>query len=247
MQQIPNENFSQPPAKRRRGRPFGSKNKPKPASFLRPHVLEISDGGDIAEAMATLARGLGGYLSILTANGLVSFAVLKQPSCSSTADLTLRGCYEIVSMSTAFIGGGCGGGGISVTMAGMNGEVVGGNLTGPLVAAGKVVVVVGELLNPMVYLLGAEGLDSRQEEREMGNETEQNEEENFRALAVAEKAWNLVAGGGDGDDVDNDEWCRNWFGQSEKDVRLCFDLSSAGESGPEAAPWEAGICWLNDV
>ncbi|PKU87510.1 AT-hook motif nuclear-localized protein 19-like [Dendrobium catenatum] len=214
MLQIPNENLSEPPAKRGRGRPSGSKSTRKPASFLRPHVLEISDGGDIAEATAILARCLGGYVSILTANGPVSFAVLKHPSCSSTADLTdltLRGCYEILSISAAFVGGDSSGG-ISVTMAGMNGEVVGGNLTGPLVAAGKVVVVVAELWNPMLGLFVAEGLDSGQEWWEMGIEAEQNEEDNFGAPAIEEKNGNFVPSDDDGDEWDSDEWYRNLFG-----------------------------------
>ncbi|XP_020578779.1 uncharacterized protein LOC110023628 [Phalaenopsis equestris] len=230
MQQIPNDNLSYPPtAKRRRGRPPGSKNKTKAASFLRPHVLEISHGADIAEAVKNLTRNLGGYASILTANGPVSSAVLKQPSCSSAVDITLRGCYEIVSMTSYFRGGGgCGEGSIAVTMAGINGEVVGGILSGALVAAGRVVVVVAEFLNPAVYEWSeVKELDSR-EKREL-----RNEEEKFEMRTGDETASSEIVGDGG----DNGEWCRNWFGQCERDVQGCFDFPKSGETG---SGYEAG-------
>lgn len=60
----PKEGAVEVPTRRPRGRPPGSKNKPKPPIFvtrdspnaLKSHVMEISNGADIAESVAQFAR-----------------------------------------------------------------------------------------------------------------------------------------------------------------------------------------------
>ncbi|XP_019098702.1 PREDICTED: AT-hook motif nuclear-localized protein 29-like, partial [Camelina sativa] len=77
---------SSTPGKRPRGRPPGSKNKPKPPvivtrdspNVLRSHVLEISSGADIIECVNTYARRRGKGVSILSGNGTVANVSIRQ-------------------------------------------------------------------------------------------------------------------------------------------------------------------------
>ena len=76
--------------RRPRGRPPGSKNKPKPpviitresANTLRAHILEIGNGFDIFESVATYARRRQRGICILSGSGTVTNVSLRgQPIC----------------------------------------------------------------------------------------------------------------------------------------------------------------------
>ncbi|KAL6859085.1 hypothetical protein ACP4OV_018087 [Aristida adscensionis] len=144
--------------KRRRGRPPGSKNKPKPppvvtrdvepAAALRPHVLEVPAGGDVARALAGFAsrRGLG--ISVLAATGAVADVALRHhPSEEGGAAVMVRGQYEILSISATFLPPSMSAavpravGDLAISLAGPHGQVVGGAVAGPLIAATTVVVL----------------------------------------------------------------------------------------------------------
>ncbi|KAL0367012.1 UNVERIFIED_CONTAM: AT-hook motif nuclear-localized protein 20 [Sesamum radiatum] len=110
--------------RRPRGRPPGSKNKPKPPIFvtrdspnaLRSHVMEVAGGTDPA--------GPG-------------------------AAVVLQGRFEILSLTGAFLPGPAppGATGLTVYLAGGQGQVVGGSVVGPLVAAGPVMVIAATFAN----------------------------------------------------------------------------------------------------
>ncbi|KAK9123905.1 hypothetical protein Sjap_013507 [Stephania japonica] len=142
--------------RRPRGRPPGSKNKPKPPiivtrespNALRSHVLEIASGSDISDSIATFARRRQQGVSILSGNGVVTNVTLRQPATPG-AIVTLHGRFEILSLSGAFLPAPSppGATGLTVYLAGGQGQVVGGSVVGPLVASGPVIVIAATFTN----------------------------------------------------------------------------------------------------
>ncbi|KAL5230754.1 hypothetical protein ABZP36_029530 [Zizania latifolia] len=143
--------------RRPRGRPPGSKNKPKPPiiitrespNALRSHVLEIAGGADIMEAVATFARRRQRGVSLLSGSGVVANVTLRQPAAPPGAVVTLHGRFEILSLSGAFLPSPCppGATGLAIYLAGGQGQVVGGTVVGELVASGPVMVVAATFSN----------------------------------------------------------------------------------------------------
>ncbi|CAM0957231.1 unnamed protein product [Alopecurus aequalis] len=143
--------------RRPRGRPAGSKNKPKPPiiitrespNTLRSHVLEIASGADIMEAVATFARRRQRGVSVLSGSGVVGNVTLRQPAAPPGSVVTLHGRFEILSLSGAFLPSPCppGATGLAVYLAGGQGQVVGGTVVGELVASGPVMVVAATFSN----------------------------------------------------------------------------------------------------
>ncbi|PPD72256.1 hypothetical protein GOBAR_DD30856 [Gossypium barbadense] len=96
--------------RRPRGRPAGSKNKPKPpiiitrdsANALRTHVMEIGDGCDIVESVSTFARRRQRGVCIMSGTGNVTNVTLRQPA-SAGAIVSLHGRFEILSLSGSFL------------------------------------------------------------------------------------------------------------------------------------------------
>ncbi|CAN6182573.1 unnamed protein product [Urochloa humidicola] len=172
-------------SKKRRGRPPGSKNKPKPpvvitretepAAAMRPHVIEIPCGCDVADALARFAarRNLG--ICVLAGTGAVANVSLRHPVAlpsvvglgggGQQATIVFHGQYEILSISATFLppamsavapqaaaAAAC----LSISLAGPHGQVVGGAVAGPLYAASNVVVVAAAFTNPTFHRLPAD-------------------------------------------------------------------------------------------
>eukprot|EP01018_Ginkgo_biloba_P028797 Gb_36758 [translate_table: standard] len=142
--------------RRPRGRPAGSKNKPKPPiiitrdspNALRAHVLEISNGCDVGESVATFARRRQRGICILSGSGTVTNVTLRQPAAPG-AIVTLHGRFEILSLSGAFLPPPAppGATGLTIYLAGGQGQVVGGSVVGALVASGPVVIMAASFMN----------------------------------------------------------------------------------------------------
>lgn len=142
--------------RRPRGRPPGSKNKPKPPivitkespNALRSHVLEISSGSDVSECIATFAQRRHRGVSVLSGTGIVTNVTLRQPAAPGGV-LTLQGRFEILSLSGAFLPAPSppGATGLTVYLAGGQGQVVGGMVVGQLVASGPVMVIAATFTN----------------------------------------------------------------------------------------------------
>ncbi|KAG0473891.1 hypothetical protein HPP92_015748 [Vanilla planifolia] len=147
------------PERRPRGRPPGSKNKPKPPvivtrdspNAMRSHVFEIAGGSDVAETLALYARRRGRGICVLGGSGAVSDVGLRGPGETPAGSMvaTLRGRFEIISLTGAVLPQPAppGAGGLAVFLAGGQGQVVGGSVVGPLVAAGKVVLTAASFAN----------------------------------------------------------------------------------------------------
>lgn len=144
------------PSRRPRGRPPGSKNKPKPPIFvtrdspnaLRSHVMEVAGGADVADAIAQFSRRRQRGVCVLSGAGTVANVALRQPS-APTAVVALRGRFEILSLTGTFLPGPAppGSTGLTVYLAGGQGQVVGGSVVGTLIAAGPVMVIASTFAN----------------------------------------------------------------------------------------------------
>ena len=142
--------------RRPRGRPAGSKNKPKPpiiitrdsANALRTHVMEVADGCDIVESVATFARRRQRGVCIMSGTGTVTNVTLRQPA-SPGAIVTLHGRFEILSLSGSFLPPPAppAATGLTIYLAGGQGQVVGGSVVGQLLASGPVVIMAASFSN----------------------------------------------------------------------------------------------------
>uniref|UniRef100_A0A7N0U4R0 PPC domain-containing protein n=1 Tax=Kalanchoe fedtschenkoi TaxID=63787 RepID=A0A7N0U4R0_KALFE len=143
-------------ARRPRGRPPGSKNKPKPpviitresANTLRAHILEVASGCDLFDCVATYARRRQRGICIMSGSGVVTNVTLRQPTAPG-AVVTLHGRFEILSLAGSFLPPPAPPGATSLTifLAGGQGQVVGGSVVGELVAAGPVIVIAASFTN----------------------------------------------------------------------------------------------------
>ncbi|GKE04668.1 AT-hook motif nuclear-localized protein 22-like protein [Tanacetum coccineum] len=143
-------------SRRPRGRPAGSKNKPKPpiiitrdsANALRSHVMEVANGCDIQESISNFATRRQRGVCILSGSGTVTNVTLKQPAAPGQV-VTLHGRFEILSLSGSFLPPPAppAASGLTIYLAGGQGQVVGGGVVGPLLASGPVVIMAASFGN----------------------------------------------------------------------------------------------------
>lgn len=162
-------------SRRPRGRPPGSKNKMKPpviitresANTLRAHILEVGSGCDVFDSIATYARRRQRGICILSGSGTVTNVNLRQPT-GAGAVLALQGRFEILSLTGSFLPSPAPPGATSLTiyLAGGQGQVVGGNVVGELMAAGPVTVVAASFTNVAYERLPLEEQEQDQEQEQ---------------------------------------------------------------------------------
>ncbi|XP_058759728.1 AT-hook motif nuclear-localized protein 29-like [Vicia villosa] len=152
--------------RRPRGRPVGSKNKPKTPiivtcenpNALCPHVLEITDGADVLKSLFDYARRQLRGVSILNGNGVVTHARLRQPTGRV---ITLQGNFEILSIfGTIFppptpemVGG------LRVHLSGTKGHMIEGSVIPPLMASGPVTLTAVSFANIVPEKISSMGND----------------------------------------------------------------------------------------
>lgn len=184
-------------SRRSRGRPPGSKNKPKPPilvtrdtpNSLRSHVLEVSPGNDVVDSVTVYARRRGRGVCILSGSGAVTNVILRQPGSApgSGSVVTLHGLFDILSLSGTVLPPPAppGAGGLSIFLSGGQGQVVGGTVVGPLMASGPVVLMAASFANAVFERLPLE---------------EEEEEEGAQVAATpqpsASQSSGITAGGG---------------------------------------------------
>eukprot|EP00250_Pteridium_aquilinum_P002992 c13292_g2_i1 orf=483-1373(+) len=150
-----------PLQKRGRGRPPGSGKNQQLAALgdlmcgsagagFTPHAITVGTGEDVAARIMSFSQQGPRGICILSANGAISNVTLRQPSTSG-GTVTYEGRFEILSLSGSFLVTDSGGtrsrtGGLSVSLAGPDGRVVGGGVAGMLMAASPVQVVVGSFM-----------------------------------------------------------------------------------------------------
>ena len=142
--------------RRPRGRPAGSKNKPKPpvivtrdsANALRANAMEVNSGCDVNESLANFARRKQRGICVLSGSGCVTNVTLRQPA-SSGAIVTLHGRYEILSLLGSILPPPAPPGitGLTIYLAGAQGQVVSGVVVGALIASGPVLIMASSFMN----------------------------------------------------------------------------------------------------
>lgn len=155
-------------SRRPRGRPAGSKNKPKPpiiitrdsANALKTHVMEVADGCDIVDSVSNFARRRQRGVCIMSGTGTVTNVTLRQPA-SSGAVVTLHGRFEILSLAGSFLPPPAppAASGLTIYLAGGQGQVVGGSVVGALIASGPVVIMAASFSNAAYERLPLEDED----------------------------------------------------------------------------------------
>lgn len=153
--------------RRPRGRPPGSKNKPKPPVFItrepepvmNPYILEVPGGSDVVEAISSFCRRKSIGICVLTGSGTVANVTLRQPSPTPTpgATITFHGRFDILSISATFLPQNATFQPVPnifvISLAGPQGQIVGGSIVGPLVAAGTVYVIAASFNDPSYHRL----------------------------------------------------------------------------------------------
>lgn len=161
--------------RRPRGRPPGSKNKSKPKPepnffpaarddhvgkpTMSPYILEIPIGIDIIDSIYRFCGNQNMGLCILNGSGTVTNVTLKQPSINpADSTITFHGSFNILSISATIIPSDFSrvANGFSISLAGPQGQVVGGPVIGPLLAAGPVYLIATTFNNPFYYKFPAE-------------------------------------------------------------------------------------------
>lgn len=144
---------------RRRGRPRGSGRRQILATLgewyamsaggsFTPHVIIVGTGEDVAGRIMSFSQKGPRSICILSANGSISNVTLRQPD-SSGSTFTYEGRFEILQLMGSFTMAEEGRrrtGGLSVSLAGPDGRVVGGVVAGMLRAASPIQVIVGSFL-----------------------------------------------------------------------------------------------------
>lgn len=142
--------------KKPKGRPPGSSKKLQmgvlgsAGTGFTPHIITVMAGEDVSSKIMSLSQHGSRAICILSANGAISNVTLRQPATSG-GTVTYEGRFEILSLSGSFLLSESGGqrsrtGGLSVSLAGPDGRVLGGGVAGLLMAASPVQVVVGSFI-----------------------------------------------------------------------------------------------------
>ncbi|GMH26754.1 hypothetical protein Nepgr_028597 [Nepenthes gracilis] len=143
------------PAKKNRGRPPSSGKKQLDALGncgvgFTPHVIFVKAGEDIAAKIMAFSQQGPRTVCILSANGSICNVTLRQ-SAMSGGTMSYRGQFEIISLTGSFLlsengGGRVKTGGLSVSLAGADGRVLGGGVAGGLTAATPIQIIVGSFI-----------------------------------------------------------------------------------------------------
>lgn len=121
-----------------------------------PHVVTVRTGEDVAGKILAFAQNGPRGICILSANGAISNVTMRQPG-SSGGFLTYEGRFEILSLSGSFTMNDNGSGmtsrtgGLSVSLAGPDGRVIGGGVAGLLTAASPIQIVMGSFMSNGFY------------------------------------------------------------------------------------------------
>ncbi|XP_047982378.1 AT-hook motif nuclear-localized protein 22-like isoform X2 [Salvia hispanica] len=192
-------------SRRPRGRPAGSKNKPKPpiiitrdsANALRSHVMEIASGCDVHDSISTFATRRQRGVCILSGTGTVTNVTLRQPA-APTSVLTLHGRFEILSLSGSFLPPPAppAASSLAIYLAGSQGQVVGGTVVGPLLASGPVVIMAASFGNAAYERLPLEQEEAPEGQQQMMSDPNANlfqgNPQNMVQMPPADAFWATV-------------------------------------------------------
>ncbi|KVI06240.1 AT-hook motif nuclear-localized protein 14 [Cynara cardunculus var. scolymus] len=109
-----------------------------------PHVISVTAGEDIGQKIMSFMQQSKQEMCVLSASGSISNASLRQPATSG-GNISYEGRFDILSLCGSYVRTDFGGstGGLSVCLSSNDGQIIGGSIDGPLIAAGPVQVIVG--------------------------------------------------------------------------------------------------------
>ncbi|KAL4576670.1 hypothetical protein LXL04_012768 [Taraxacum kok-saghyz] len=109
-----------------------------------PHVITVTAGEDIGQKIMSFMQQSKQEMCVLSASGSISNASLSQP-VTSGGNIAYEGRFDILSLCGSYVRTDFGGstGGLSICLSSNDGHIIGGNIDGPLIAAGPVQVIVG--------------------------------------------------------------------------------------------------------
>jgi predicted DNA-binding protein with PD1-like motif len=141
--------------RRPRGRPLGSKNKPKNpltgireiSDTMKSRVLKVPSGFDITDILETFMRTCQLGVVVIGGSGYVTNVTLRQPIAVGGI-VHQTGVFEIVSLTGAFPRGARtqGGTGLKVSLTNAQGNYVGGTV-GSMIAYGEALVIVSVVMD----------------------------------------------------------------------------------------------------
>ncbi|KAJ4772608.1 AT-hook motif nuclear-localized protein 17 [Rhynchospora pubera] len=156
---------SNPSSRKPRGRPPGSKNKPKPPvvitresdSAMRPVILELASGCDIVSTLSAFSLRRRNAVSVFSGTGAVSNVTIRHPS-SPNSNIALHGRFELLSLTGTILlptpsSSNGPNTGFAILVGGPQGQVIGGTVAGPLMTADTVMIMGAVYSAPEVHHL----------------------------------------------------------------------------------------------
>ncbi|KAL5181656.1 AT-hook motif nuclear-localized protein 13 [Glycine soja] len=140
-----------PPAKKHRGRPPGSGKKQMdalgiPGTGFTPHVITAEVGEDIASKLVAFCEQGRRTVCTLSASGAIRNVTIRAPDMPAGI-LAYEGQFEIISLKAATLQSDNNRmAALSVSIAGPDGRLLGGEVVGALTAATAVQVILGSFI-----------------------------------------------------------------------------------------------------
>ncbi|KAL5193393.1 AT-hook motif nuclear-localized protein 17 [Glycine soja] len=186
-QPLENLPLTNPPTKKPRGRPAGSKNKPKTTPFLVAQPMEpymkviivyVTPSSDIIESILDVAQRGHVSLTVLSASGTITGVTLNNFSHGVDA-LTLRGPFTLLSLNGSYLynnhytlhPGATPAPPLSfgISFSTSQGQVFGGAIGGRVIAGNDVSLTICTFKNPVMHKYA-----SKDKERDMGDNNNNN-------------------------------------------------------------------------
>ncbi|XP_047328585.1 AT-hook motif nuclear-localized protein 10-like [Impatiens glandulifera] len=110
-----------------------------------PHTIIVNAGEDVSSKIISLAQSASQTVCIVSANGEISSVTISQ-ALTCGGSVTYEGRFQIISLTGYYTFSKSIGSttrGLSILLSGSDGHVLGGGITGALIAASPVKLVVG--------------------------------------------------------------------------------------------------------
>ncbi|KVI04795.1 AT-hook motif nuclear-localized protein 14-like [Cynara cardunculus var. scolymus] len=110
-----------------------------------PYIITVTAGEDINHTIMSFMQQSKQEICIISASGVISNATLRQPATSG-GNITYEGRFDILSLCGSFVRSdfrSSSSGGLSICLSSNDGQIIGGGVDGPLIAAGPVQVILG--------------------------------------------------------------------------------------------------------
>ncbi|CAH1430127.1 unnamed protein product [Lactuca virosa] len=109
-----------------------------------PYMITVTAGEDVSYKIMSFMQQSKQEICVISASGVISNATLHQPATSG-GNITYEGRFDIISLCGSYVRADfeSRSGGLSICLCSNDGQIIGGGVDGPLIAAGPVQVIVG--------------------------------------------------------------------------------------------------------